>query len=229
MRALAVTLALGLTAAAAAQETTDLAAEHSLTEPGLYAVFQTSHGTFVAELFPEESPVTVQNFVDLATGAKPWRAIDRSSPGGDQSEHTGDPFYDGTIFHRVIPGFMIQGGAPRGVANPGASGPGFTIPDEFSPDLRHDVPGRLSMANAGPGTGGSQFFVTVAPTPWLDGRHTIFGQVIQGQNVIDAITTVDRDPQDRPLQDVVLERLSIVTVGQEAGEPAAAASPETSN
>ena len=172
-------------------------------EPGVYAVIETSMGTFVAKLYDREAPVTVQNFVGLATGKKPWR-----DPRNGQMVNN-RPFYDGLAFHRVIPGFMIQGGCPLGT---GTGGPGFSIPDEFSPQLRHSGPGILSMANAGPNTGGSQFFVTVAATPWLDNRHSVFGKVVKGMEVVTAISQAQRDQRDRPLTPVVMKKVTIETV-----------------
>jgi peptidyl-prolyl cis-trans isomerase A (cyclophilin A) len=150
--------------------------------------------------------------------------------------HSGEPYFDGTIFHRVIPDFMIQGGSPRGIANPGAGGPGFTIEDEFNADLLHTQPGRLSMANVGrPNTGSSQFFVTVAETPWLDFTHprnrangtghAVFAQVIRNYDVVEAISKVARDGRDKPLTDVVLEKVSIVRVEGDVPPPATAAAP----
>ena len=148
------------------------------------AVFETNHGTFEIELFEDKAPITVKNFTDLAEKG----------------------FYDGLIFHRVIDGFMIQGGDPNGM---GTGGPGYTIPDEFHKDLKHDSEGVLSMANAGPNTGGSQFFITLAPTPWLDGHHAIFGKVVKGMDVVRAIGKVDTDFQDKPLSKVVMEKVTI--------------------
>jgi peptidyl-prolyl cis-trans isomerase A (cyclophilin A) len=229
-----------LLSAVSAQE--DTAASSGPTDPGVYAVFVTSMGDFTAVLFEDLAPVTVENFTDLATGAKPWRAVDKMAiqrellaAGSISSrqqlqeamdarvaelpEQTG-PFFNDTIFHRVIPGFMIQGGAPASVRH-GASGPGFEIPDEFTPQLRHDRPGLLSMANAGPNTGGSQFFVTVGPTPHLDNRHAIFGEVIEGYDIVEAISQVATDAQDKPQEDVVVESVTIVRVG--AGDSAAPA------
>ena len=148
------------------------------------ATFKTSVGTFKVELFSDLAPKTVQNFVNLAEKG----------------------FYDGVIFHRVIDGFMIQGGDPQGT---GTGGPGYTIPDEFGPGLKHDKPGIVSMANAGPHTGGSQFFVTLVPTPWLDGKHAIFGAVVEGLDVVKAIGKADTDASNRPVVDVVIESLTI--------------------
>jgi cyclophilin family peptidyl-prolyl cis-trans isomerase len=201
-------------------------------DEGLYAFFTTTNGSFVAKLFEEQAPITVENFVDLATGEKAWRAVDRQALSlqmrarglpqtmdalSDLIEelplHEGDPFFSGTGFHRIIDGFMIQGGAPRGIANPGAGGPGYVIPDEFTPALRHDRPGLLSMANSGPNTGGSQFFVTVAPTPHLNDRHAIFGEVVRDYEVVEAISKVETSRGDAPLVPVVIESVEIVRVG----------------
>jgi peptidyl-prolyl cis-trans isomerase A (cyclophilin A) len=165
----------------------------------LYAVFETSQGPITCLLYPKQAPKTVENFVTLAKGEKEW--TDPRS--GEQSRK---PLYDGTIFHRVIPDFMIQGGDPLGL---GIGGPGYKFEDEIAADLSFDRPGRLAMANSGPNTNGSQFFITVTPTDWLDGKHTIFGQVIEGQEVVDAITRVKRDQRDKPLEPVVLKTLTI--------------------
>lgn len=170
------------------------------SKPGLYAVLDTSMGKIVVQLFEKEAPKTVENFVGLATGKKPWR-----HPGTGQ-QMTNKPYYDGIIFHRVIPNFMIQTGDPLGV---GTGGPGYTIPDEFDPKLKFDRPGRLGMANAGPNTGGSQFFITHVATPWLDGKHAIFGQVVEGQNIVDAIGNARRDARDKPLTPVAINKLTI--------------------
>ena len=148
------------------------------------ATIETTKGTIVAELYGREAPKTVANFIKLAKQG----------------------FYDGIIFHRVIPDFMIQTGDPGGT---GRGGPGYTFADEFSPKLTHDRPGVLSMANAGPGTNGSQFFITVAPTGWLDGKHSIFGQVTTGQAVAAAIATAPRDGQDRPRETLKMLRVTI--------------------
>jgi peptidyl-prolyl cis-trans isomerase A (cyclophilin A) len=156
-------------------------------------------GEIVIQLFDDKAPKTVANFVDLATGAKEW-----TNP--KTREKVKRPLYNGTIFHRVIPGFMIQGGDPLGN---GTGGPGYRFEDEFNPELKHSKPGILSMANAGPNTNGSQFFITQKPTPWLDGKHSVFGEVVKGQNVVDAIANVPRDLRDRPIKDVVLQEVVV--------------------
>ena len=148
------------------------------------AVIETNHGTITIELFEERAPRTTKNFIDLAE----------------------DGFYDGVIFHRVIEDFMIQGGDPTGT---GRGGPGHTIDDEFHPELRHDATGIVSMANSGPDTGGSQFFITLGATPWLDDRHAVFGRVTDGIDVVKEIGSVDTDAQDRPREDVVMENVRI--------------------
>ncbi|HVN67975.1 MAG TPA: peptidylprolyl isomerase [Candidatus Sulfotelmatobacter sp.] len=165
----------------------------------LYAIFETSQGKIVCLLYPQQAPETVANFVGLAQGTKEWTDPRTGEKGKG-------PLYDGTIFHRVIPDFMVQGGDPLGQ---GIGGPGYKFKDEFAPDLGFDQPGRLAMANSGPGTNGSQFFITVAPTTWLNGKHTIFGQVIEGQDVVEAISQVKRDDRDKPLEPVVLKKLTI--------------------
>jgi peptidyl-prolyl cis-trans isomerase A (cyclophilin A) len=165
------------------------------------AEFHTNHGSFSVELMPEHAPNTVENFVDLATGAKEW-----DDPRDGQKKSV--PLYPGTIFHRVIPGFMVQGGDPTGT---GMGGPGYQFEDECPPDgPGFDRPGLLAMANSGPNSNGSQFFVTVAPAPWLDGKHTIFGEVTEGYDVVERIAGVDTGPQDRPVDDVVIERIEVV-------------------
>ena len=167
--------------------------------PDTYATLVTSRGDIRVQLFPDTAPKTVENFIGLANGSKAW-----SDPGtGAQQQR---PLYEGLIFHRVIPQFMIQGGDPLGT---GRGGPGYSFEDELGGPQRFDRPGRLAMANAGPNTNGSQFFITHAPTPWLDGKHTIFGQVVAGMDVVDAIAAIDRDPQDRPLENQMLERVVI--------------------
>ncbi len=170
--------------------------------PGAYAVFETSQGRIVCRLFEKETPKTVANFVGLAEGTTEFK----DSRTGQKLKR---PFYDGLIFHRVIPKFMIQAGCPLGT---GTGDPGYSFGDEFHPSLRHDRPGKLSMANAGPNTNGSQFFITVAPTPWLDNHHTIFGEVMEGQDVADQISQVPRDGDDRPLQPVVMQKVRIERV-----------------
>ena len=165
------------------------------------ATLHTSLGDIVIELFPNHAPKTVANFVELATGAREW-----TDP--RTGAKTTANLYDGTIFHRVIDGFMIQGGCPEGS---GRGGPGYRFNDEFGPGLRHDRPGLLSMANAGPNTNGSQFFITLAPTEWLDNRHAIFGEVVEGMDVISAIGKTPTRPGDRPVTDIVIETVTIET------------------
>lgn len=164
-----------------------------------YATLTTTHGAIDLRLLPDHAPRTVRNFVELAEGTREW--IDPTT-----GERTSRRLYDGTIFHRVIPNFMIQGGDPLGS---GHGGPGYRFGDEFHPELAFTRAYLLAMANAGPDTNGSQFFITVAPTEWLTGRHTIFGEVVRGQDVVDAISTTETDEQDRPRKDVVLESVSI--------------------
>jgi peptidyl-prolyl cis-trans isomerase A (cyclophilin A) len=165
----------------------------------LTATLRTSEGTVLVRLFPDQAPKTVRNFVDLAEGSREWTDPQTRQP-------TEARLYDGTIFHRVIPRFMIQGGDPLGT---GTGGPGYQFADEIHPDLRFDRPYLLAMANAGPGTNGSQFFITVAPTPHLNGKHTIFGEVVDGREVVDRISQTQTGRNDRPAQDVVLESVSI--------------------
>lgn len=167
--------------------------------PGLYAIIDTSMGKIVCRLFEREAPNTVKNFVGLATGKKEW--LDPKT-----KEWVKKRFYDGLIFHRVIPNFMIQGGCPFGT---GYGGPGYVFNCEIVPHLIFDKPGKLAMANAGPNTNGSQFFITVAPTPWLNGRHTIFGEVVEGYEVAVKISEVPRDPRDKPLKDVTIKKITI--------------------
>ena len=145
----------------------------------LYATFQTSMGTIVVKLLPEKAPITVENFVGLAEGTKEW-----THPRTGEKQK-GVPLYDGTLFHRVIPDFMIQGGDPMGT---GTGGPGYRFQDEIGPDNKFSKPGLLAMANAGPGTNGSQFFITEIATPWLDKGHTIFGEVVKGGELVPRIT-----------------------------------------
>ena len=170
----------------------------------LYATLHTNHGAIRVQLFPDHAPATVRNFVELAEGTKPYTDPRTGQPGSG-------PYYDGTISHRVIPGFMVQMGDPTGT---GRGGPGFQFADEFHPELFFDRPYLLAMANAGPGTNGSQFFITVGPTPHLNRRHTIFGQVADEQSakVVDSIATTPTGPGDRPREDVVVERVEIERV-----------------
>jgi peptidyl-prolyl cis-trans isomerase A (cyclophilin A) len=170
---------------------------------GTYAIFQTTEGTIICRLFEKDAPKTVTNFVDLAEGKREW-----THPVSHKKSN--DRLYDGTIFHRVIPDFMIQGGDPAG---DGRGGPGYQFEDETrgSPH-KFDKAGKLAMANAGPNTNGSQFFITVAPTTWLTGKHTIFGEVVEGQEVVDKITNVPRGRQDRPVKDVVIKSVAIERV-----------------
>jgi peptidyl-prolyl cis-trans isomerase A (cyclophilin A) len=169
-------------------------------QAGTYAKFETTEGNIVCRLFEKDAPKTVVNFVELAEGTREW-----THPATRKKSK--DRLYDGTIFHRVIPNFMIQGGDPQGT---GTGGPGYEFEDETK-DSPHkfDKPGKLAMANAGPNTNGSQFFITVAPTTWLTGKHTIFGEVIEGQEVVNKITGVPRNRQDRPNKDVVLQKVTI--------------------
>lgn len=165
----------------------------------LTATLQTNYGKIVVRLFPEQAPQTVRNFTELAEGRREW-----TDPRSGRK--TAARLYDGTVFHRVIADFMIQGGDPLGT---GTGGPGYRFGDEFHPDLVFDRRYLLAMANAGPGTNGSQFFITVAPTPWLNGKHTIFGEVVTGTDVVDLISRVKTGRQDRPAQDVVLESVTV--------------------
>ncbi len=165
----------------------------------LTATLHTNQGPVVIRLFPDHAPKTVRNFVELAEGGRQW-----TDPRTGRA--TTDKLYDGTVFHRVIPDFMIQGGDPLGS---GRGGPGYKFADEIHPDLAFDRPYVLAMANAGPGTNGSQFFITVVPTPWLNGKHTIFGEVIEGADVVDLITRVKTGSQDRPVEDVTIESVTV--------------------
>ena len=148
------------------------------------AIFETNKGNFKIELFEDKAPITTENFIKLAN----------------------DGFYNGLIFHRVIQGFMIQGGCPEGT---GRGGPGYSIKDEFHPDLKHECEGILSMANAGPNTGGSQFFITVAPTPHLDNHHSVFGKVIEGMDVVMGISKAQKDRNDRPLSEIKINKVEV--------------------
>lgn len=153
-------------------------------EKNRIAVIQTNQGTMEVELFEQRAPITTKNFIDLAEKG----------------------FYDGIVFHRIIEEFMIQGGDPKGI---GIGGPGYTIKDEFHPELKHDKAGILSMANSGPNTGGSQFFITLIPTPWLDGAHAVFGQVVKGMDVVEKIGALETNSNDAPLEPVVMEKVII--------------------
>ena len=168
-------------------------------EPGIYAQVETTEGNFTIRLFDKEAPKTVENFVGLAEGTKEW--TDPST-----REKKKGPYYDGVTFHRVIEGFMIQGGDRLGT---GTGGPGYTFGDEFHPKRRHDRAGILSMANAGPGTNGSQFFITLGPTPHLDNRHSVFGEVVEGLDVVKKIGSVPTGRQDRPVKPVVMTHVTI--------------------
>jgi peptidyl-prolyl cis-trans isomerase A (cyclophilin A) len=165
----------------------------------LTATLTTTQGTVTVRLFPDHAPKTVRNFVELAEGGREW--VDPKT-----GARTKEKLYDGTIFHRVITSFMIQGGDPLGN---GTGGPGYKFADEIHPDLRFDKPYLLAMANSGPGTNGSQFFITTVPTPWLNGKHTIFGEVISGADVVENISRVQTRPGDRPVTDVVLQSVTI--------------------
>ena len=173
-------------------------------QPGLYATFETTEGNIVCRLFDKDAPKTVANFVELAEGKREW-----THP--NTRKKSKDRLYDGTIFHRVIPDFMLQGGDPQGT---GMGGPGYQFEDETkgSPH-KFDKPGKLAMANAGPNTNGSQFFITTVPTTWLTGKHTIFGEVVEGYDVVEKISRLSRDGMDRPKTPVVLESVTIERVG----------------
>ena len=165
----------------------------------LYAVIDTTLGAIEVQLFPNHAPKTVENFVGLAEGTKEWTDPNTGTKAAKK-------LYDGTIFHRVISGFMLQGGDPLGR---GTGGPGYTFKDEIHPELQFSKPYLLAMANAGPGTNGSQFFITVGPTQWLNGKHTIFGEVTSGIDVVEKIASTDVDAGDRPRQDVVINTVTI--------------------
>jgi peptidyl-prolyl cis-trans isomerase A (cyclophilin A) len=174
------------------------------SEAGTYAVMDTSEGTIVARLFEKEAQKTVENFIGLAEGTKEFK----DPVAGVQARRA---YYDGTVFHRIIPGFMMQGGDPTGS---GTAGPGYTIPDEFGGSAKFDVKGRLAMANVGrPNTGGSQFFITTAATTWLNGKHTIFGQVVEGQDVVDRVCGELGSKNGQPKKTVTLKKVTIERVG----------------
>ena len=170
-----------------------------MADSGTYARFETSEGNFKVRLLDKEAPNTVANFAGLAEGTKEWR-----DPASGERRKT--PFYNGIIFHRVINGFMIQGGDPLGQ---GTGGPGYNFADEFHPNARHSKAGVLSMANSGPNTNGSQFFITLGPTPHLDNRHSVFGEVIEGLDVVKKIGAVPTGRQDRPVTPVVINKVTI--------------------
>lgn len=167
--------------------------------PGVYAQFITSEGSFIVRFFDQEAPRTVENFVGLAEGTKEW-----TDP--RTSQKVKKPYYDGVTFHRVIEGFMIQGGDPLGQ---GIGGPGYTFADEFHPKARHSKAGILSMANRGPNTNGGQFFITLAPTPHLDDRHSVFGEVVDGMDVVNRIGSTSTTDRDRPVKDIVIQTIRI--------------------
>lgn len=172
-------------------------------EEGIYAVLETSMGDVLIDFHEDKAPITCANFIALAEGNHP-----KADP-----KFAGKAYYDGTIFHRVIPKFMIQGGDPDGT---GAGGPGYQFKQEIHPELKHDKAGVVSMANAGPGTNGSQFFITHNATPHLDGGYNVFAQVLNGQDIVEAIGSVERNRSDKPVEDVVLEHVEIIRVGKDA-------------
>ena len=167
--------------------------------PGVYAQFVTSEGSFTVRLFDQEAPKTVENFVGLAEGTKEW-----TDPRTNKKVST--RYYDGVIFHRVINGFMVQTGDPLGQ---GIGGPGYKFKDEFHPTLRHNKAGILSMANSGPNTNGGQFFITLGPTPHLDDRHSVFGEVVEGMEVVVKIGSTPTARQDRPVKDIAIQTITI--------------------
>ena len=171
--------------------------ESSLAE--LYARFVTSEGPFTVRLFDQEAPNTVANFVGLAEGTKEW-----TDP--RTNKKVTQPYYDGIVFHRIIDGFMIQGGDPLGQ---GIGGPGYKFADEFHPSLRHSKAGILSMANSGPNTNGGQFFITLGPTPHLDNRHSVFGEVVEGMEIVKKIGSAKTGRGDRPVKDIVIETITV--------------------
>ena len=165
----------------------------------VFATFVTTEGSFKARLFDQEAPKTVENFVGLAEGTKDW-----TDPRTNRKVR--QPYYDGVIFHRVIDGFMIQGGDPLGQ---GIGGPGYKFADEFHPSLRHSKAGILSMANSGPNTNGGQFFITLGPTPHLDNRHSVFGEVVEGMEIVKKIGSAKTGRGDRPVKDIVIETITV--------------------
>ena len=201
---------IGSTGDLSAQAAASDAVKEATKADGLYAVLDTSMGVVVCKLHADKAPVTVANFIGLALGEKTWK--DPKS-GAERS----DPFYDGLLFHRILKDFMVQGGCPLGT---GTGNPGYKFVDEFHPDLRHDKPGVLSMANSGPNTNGSQFFITHVPTPWLDDKHSVFGQCILGQDVLNEMAGVKMvGPGPRPFKPetpIVLKKLTLVRTGAAA-------------
>jgi peptidyl-prolyl cis-trans isomerase A (cyclophilin A) len=195
----AIAIALSVALAAPAASAQAPAAKEKKKMADTYATFKTSMGDLVVKLYPDKAPKTVENFVALAEGTKEWK-----DPRSGQTVKK--PLYDGTVFHRVIPQFMIQGGDPLGN---GTGGPGYKFADETRPDDQFGKPGILAMANSGPNTNGSQFFITEVPTPWLNGKHTIFGEVVQGADVVDLISRVKTGSQDRPVEDVTVDSVTI--------------------
>jgi peptidyl-prolyl cis-trans isomerase A (cyclophilin A) len=188
----ALAVSIGITLAGQAKE--------KKLKPGIYAHFETTEGNFTIRLFEKEAPKTVANFTGLAEGT-----IDTITGKPGKSK----PYYDGLTFHRIIAGFMLQGGDPSGT---GSGGPGYRFADEIDPKLKFDKAGILAMANAGPNTNGSQFFVTLAPTPWLQGKHTIFGEVVDGMNIVEKIGKVKTAPGDRPVTPVIMKKVTIERV-----------------
>jgi len=182
---------------------TSCKAQYADLDDGLYAEFVTNYGTMVAKLEFEKTPATVANFVSLAEGKNPM--VD--------AKYANKKFFEGVIFHRVIDQFMIQGGDPTGT---GRGNPGYRFKDEFHPDLKHSKSGILSMANSGPKTNGCQFFITEVPTPHLDGRHSVFGELVVGLDIQDAISNVQTGSGDKPVKDVVIKALNIIRKGQKA-------------
>jgi len=177
--------------------------EYPNLEDGLYAKFKTNYGDFIAELYYDKTPMTVGNFVSLAEGTNPKVS----------EAYKGKKFYDSLTFHRVMKDFMIQGGDPLGS---GRGNPGYKFPDETMPELKHDTLGILSMANSGPNTNGSQFFITHKATPWLDGKHTVFGKIAEGMNIVDSIANVKVGVANKPEKDVIIETIEILRIGKEA-------------
>lgn len=195
-----IVLGLGIITILANSLMAEVNVEKYKNQKGMFAVFNTTKGDFVCELYPNKAPKTVDNFVGLAEATKEFTD---PQTGAKKKKK----YYDGLIFHRVIPQFMIQGGCPLGQ---GTGGPGYTFEDEVGTGLSFDGPGVLAMANAGPGTNGSQFFITVAATPWLTNKHTIFGRVVEGQDIVNAISNAPRGRNDRPNEDIHINTLVIV-------------------